>query len=253
MGFGPSVQSGGWGSAAPSGSASSRSAAASPRLALREAEVVIPVDAAGRPCKLGEGAHGQVPPVKASARTWAGTGCSQCHGSLRCSSNALFGLASGAKAHEQVPPCLTFVSTRAGARYSQCQGLLVSLWPAMQGYTKAHGQVLPRQASNCNLAGGWSRSVLGLAWSQTPLAGRASWARAHLMRCSPGRPLTSTWAGAADSQWHGLLKCQWALLAGRASLTRSWTGHSQHTLCNAVAPWSSYSLLFTRLPLLCVT
>ena len=49
--------------------------AASPRLALRESEVFIPVDAAGRPRKLGEGAHGQVQPWLAPNQG-TGMGCS---------------------------------------------------------------------------------------------------------------------------------------------------------------------------------
>ncbi len=37
------------------------------RLVLREDDVIIAVDAAGRPCSLGSGAHGQVQPSRLSA------------------------------------------------------------------------------------------------------------------------------------------------------------------------------------------
>ena len=60
---GSAVRRGSWGASAPTNTTSSvPEEAASSHLALRESEVVIPVDATGRPCKLGEGAHGQVQP-----------------------------------------------------------------------------------------------------------------------------------------------------------------------------------------------
>ena len=60
---GSAVRAGSWGASAPADSISSvPEEAASPHLALRESEVFIPVDATGRPWKLGEGAHGQVQP-----------------------------------------------------------------------------------------------------------------------------------------------------------------------------------------------
>ena len=64
---GPAVRTGSWGASAAADSISSMTEeAAPPRLALRASEVVIPVDASGRPWKLGEGAHGQVQPELAS-------------------------------------------------------------------------------------------------------------------------------------------------------------------------------------------
>ncbi len=58
---GAAVRSNSGGASEATGSISSMPyEAPSPRLALQESEVFIPVDATGRPRTLGEGAHGQV-------------------------------------------------------------------------------------------------------------------------------------------------------------------------------------------------
>lgn len=53
-----------WGAKAAAQIATSARGSELQRLVLREEDVIIAVDAAGRPCSLGSGAHGQVQPSR---------------------------------------------------------------------------------------------------------------------------------------------------------------------------------------------
>ena len=58
------IRSSSWGAKAAFQTATSARGSASQCVVLREEDVIIAVDAAGRPCSLGSGAHGQVQPSR---------------------------------------------------------------------------------------------------------------------------------------------------------------------------------------------